>query len=213
VTDPANPGQPYGGQPGQPYGGQPAQPYGQPPAGQPGQPGHYGPPAPGQPDPGHYGPPAQQPFGAPPPGNPYGGAEFPAPNPYGAIPPPPAKKKTGRIVGIIVGAVVVVLVLCVGGIIAVNYIGKNNASNAKVGDCLEGDSMKSTTAQRVNHVKIVDCGASTANYKVVGIVKDKTETDFDTNQDICKAFPSAQFGLWQGTSGSSGDVLCLEPKS
>lgn len=212
MTDPANPGQPYGGQPGQPYGGQPAQPYGQPPAGQPGQPGHYGQPA-GTPDPGHYGPPAQQPFGAPPPGAPYGGAEVPAPNPYGAIPPAQPPKKRGKVLGIVIGAVVLLLVVCVGGIVAANFLGKDNAANAKVGDCLEGDSMNSTTAQQVNHIKIVDCGASTANYKVVGIVSNKTESEFDTNQDICKEFPSAQFGLWQGSPGSTGSVLCLEPKS
>jgi hypothetical protein len=220
VTDPANPGQPYGGQPGQPYGGQPAQPYGGQPAqpyGQPAQP--YGQPAepygqPGQP----YGQPAQpygqpaQPYGAPPPGAPVGGGfgDPTAPSPYGPPVPPPKKGGAGKVIGIIVGVVVLLIVVCVGGIFAFNAA-KKDPVNAKVGNCLEGDKMDSTTAQRVNNIKIVDCGSSTANYKVVGVVPNKTETDFDIDQEICKAYPTAQSALWQGTSGSTGSVLCLEP--
>ncbi len=205
MTDPANPGQPYGGQPGQPYGGQPAQPYG----GQPAQP--YGEPA--QP----YGQPAQpygqpgQPYGAPPPGAPMGGGYGdPNANPYGPPLPPPKKRGPGRAIGIIVGVVVLLLVVCVGGVFAYNSA-KKDPGNAKVGNCLEGDKMDSTTAQQVNNIKIVDCGSSTANYKVVGVVPNKTETDFDTDQEICKAFPTAQSALWQGNAGESGSVLCLEP--
>jgi hypothetical protein len=194
VTDPANPGQPYGGQPGQPYGGQP------------GQPGHYGPPAD---QPGHYGPPAPQ-YGGPQPGAPYGGAgEAPGPNPYAPVPPP--KKKTGRVVGIIVGAVVLLLILCVGGAVLVFNNAKHDAANAKVGNCLEGEKLDSTTAKQVNNIKIVDCNSATANYKVVGVVSGKTEAEFDANDQICKDYPTAESALWQGTQGESGSVLCLEP--
>jgi hypothetical protein len=201
VTDPANPGQPYGGQPGQPYGGQPGPP------GQPGQSGHYGPPADQS---GHYGPPAPQ-YGGPQPGGPYGGAgEAPAPNPYAPVPPPP-QKKTGRVVGIIVGAVVLLLILCVGGAVLVFNNAKHDAANAKVGNCLEGEKLDSTTAKQVNNIKIVDCNSSTANYKVVGVVPNKTEAEFDANDQICKDFPTAESALWQGTQGKSGSVLCLEP--
>ncbi len=223
MTDPANPGQPYG-QPGQPYGGQPGQPYGgqpgQPYGGQPGQP--YGQPAqpyggqPAQP----YGQPAQpygqpaepygqpgQPYGAPPGG---GFGDPTAPSPYGPPVPPPKKGGAGKVIGIVVAVVVVLIVVCGVGFYFASGAMKD-ASNAKVGNCLEGDKMDSTTAQRVNNIKIVDCGSSSANYKVVGIVPNKTETDFDVDQEICKAYPTAQSALWQGTSGSTGNVLCLEP--
>jgi hypothetical protein len=136
---------------------------------------------------------------------------MPAPNPY-PVPPPTAPKRTGRTVGIIIGVVVLLGVLCVGGLVAANVLGKNSPANAKVGDCLAGDSMNSTTAQKVNNVKIVDCTSADAKYKVVGLVGNKTETDFESDQNICQAFPTAQFGLWQGNSGEAGSVLCLEPK-
>jgi hypothetical protein len=214
VTDPASPGQPYGGQPyggqpGQPYGGQPGQPYGgqpgQPYGGQPGQP--YGG-QPGQP----YGQPGQ-PFGAPPPPGPaYGGygGEAPGPNPYGAAPPPAKKRGAGKIIGILVGVVILAIVLCVGGLLAFNGV-KKDPANAKVGNCLEGEKLDSTTAKQVNNIKVVDCSSSSANYKVIGIVPNKTETDFDTDNEICKAYPTAESALWQGTSGEPGSVLCLEP--
>jgi hypothetical protein len=209
VTDPANPGQPYGGQPygsqpGQPYGGQPAQPYGQP---QPGTP--YGG--------GGEAPAPDQPYGQPPTGGHYGSAETPAPNPYGQPPLPPPTKKggAGKVVGIIAGVVVLLLVICgvalfAGGSKFMDSV-RHDPANAKVGNCLAGDKMDSTTAQKVNNVKVVDCNSSDANYKVVGIVPNKTQSDFDTDDEICKNYPTAESALWQGATGQSGSVLCLEP--
>ncbi|MFJ6660929.1 hypothetical protein ACIQNG_31960 [Streptomyces sp. NPDC091377] len=114
-TPPQPPQNPYGGQPG-PEGHQPG-PYGQ-------QPGPYGQPAqpPQQPQPpqGPYGQAPQQgaPYGAPPPG-PQQGAAYGYPQqaqPWGVpMAPPPKKKRTGLILGI-VGGVVALGVIVVGGL-------------------------------------------------------------------------------------------------
>ncbi len=123
---------PYGG-PSWPQEPQPPSsgaPYGQPPSsGAPyGQPPSSGAPYGQQPDP-QYGPPGGAPQGPPdatqympPGGSPYGpqygaapGAPYGPPGggfPYGA-PPPPPKSRTGLIVGLVIGAVV--LLLCIGG--------------------------------------------------------------------------------------------------
>ena len=197
MTDPANPGQPYGGQP---HGGQPGQPYG----GQPGEP-YSGQPYSGQPA---YGGPTPQP------GSPYSGysGEAPAPNPYGAPVPPPVKKRSaGKIIGIVVGVLVLLIAICVGaGALLLNKA-KSDPANAKVGNCLAGETMDSTTAKPVSNIKVVDCTATDAKYKVVGVVDNKTESDFNADNNICKAYPTAESALWQGTSGKPGSVLCLQP--
>jgi len=205
VTDPANPGQPYGGQP---YGGQPGQP------GQYGQPGHYGGQQPGESygSPGAFGPPQPGPP-APQPGSPYSGysGEAPAPYPGGPVPPPAKKGGAGKIIGIIVGVVVLLIAVCVGGGAFLWNSAKTDPANAKVGNCLAGETMDSTTAKSVNNIKVVDCTATDAKYKVVGVVDNKTEAQFRIDNDICKAYPTAESALWQGTSGKAGSVLCLEP--
>jgi hypothetical protein len=127
------------------------------------------------------------------------------------VPPPAKKGGAGKVIGIVVGVVVVVIVLCIGGIFGIAALNKDNPSNAKVGDCLAGDDMDSTTAKPVSNVKIVACTASNAKYKVVGKVDDKTETDFNIDNHVCDAYPTAKSALWQGETGKKGSVLCLEP--
>ncbi|MFG2904967.1 hypothetical protein ACGF13_07865 [Kitasatospora sp. NPDC048286] len=120
--------QPYGGQPPQ-YGGQPPQ-YGQPPQ----QP--YGAPQPpyGQPQ---YGQPPQQPYGAP--QQPYG---VPPQAPYGqpGYPPPPQQPKgrSGLVIGLVVGA----LVLGGGGFAAWKFLGSSGGSDS-------GGSYKISTPQNL----------------------------------------------------------------
>jgi hypothetical protein len=80
---------------------------------------------------------------------------------------------------------------------------------AKVGDCLAGQTMDSTTAQDVSDVRIVSCTASDAKYKVVGKVPNKTEVQFNADDHICDAYPTAVSALWQGRAGGVGSVLCL----
>jgi hypothetical protein len=124
------PTQPYGtpdygqSQPGQPQYGQPQ--YGQPQYGQPeyGQP-QYGQPQYGQPE---YGQPE---YGQPQPGQPqYGQPDYGQQQGFGAPGfPPPAPPKKNRTLPIVLLSVAVVLVLCVGGIIAVVLVGKNADKN------------------------------------------------------------------------------------
>ncbi|MEV6843994.1 hypothetical protein [Actinoplanes sp. NPDC051411] len=144
-------GQPYPGQPPyqgqQPYPGQPSsgQPYPGQPSGQP----YPGQPYPGQPYPGQPNPdvptsvppgyPPTQPYGAPDYGQQpqYGQPDYGQQPQYGqpdygqqpgyAAPgfPPPAPPKKNRTLPIVLLSVAVVLVLCVGGIIAVVLVGKN----------------------------------------------------------------------------------------
>ncbi|MEK8107445.1 hypothetical protein NKG94_24070 [Micromonospora sp. M12] len=90
------------GQPQQPGGWPPPQQQGFPQQQQPGYPA----PQPGQPQPGGWPPPQQQGFPPAQPGQPYGDPNF------GAGPPPAKKSNVGKIVLI---ALAVVLVLCVGG--------------------------------------------------------------------------------------------------
>jgi hypothetical protein len=63
----------------------------------------------------------------------------------------------------------------------------------------------------VHGTKIVPCTSSDATYKVVGVVSNKTEIQFDTDDKICDAYPDAESALWQGQTGKSGSVLCLAP--
>lgn len=87
----------------------------------PQQPAGYNPPS-APPPPAFDGPPPQGPPGMPPPGPPPGPPGMPPPGPHGPQTPPPKKKKTGLIVGLIGGGLVLVLGLCVGG----GYLGWRN---------------------------------------------------------------------------------------
>ena len=195
MTDPANPGQSYGGynpynqQGGSQYGAQGGTPY-------------------------PSAPPPNNPYGGPPQGNPYApsGGEAPAPPPYGA-PTPPKRSRgvVGRLVGSIGGLVIVALLVAGGAYVYQHYFNKSDTVNAKVGDCIHSDELTSTTAKEVKNTKIVKCDDGTANYKVVGVVDGKTEIQFDADNNICQQYPDAESALWQGVSGRVGSVLCLAP--
>ena len=160
-------------QPAQPYPPQPGQPY--PPQGQP-----YPPQQPGQPYPpqGQFGAPQQQ-FGPP-------------------VPPAPAKKRAP--IRLIISLVVIVIVAVIG---IVGYLGsRDDASNAKVNDCLVGQDEKS--------LKKVDCSKH-HDWTVVGKIDNKSESDFDEN--VCSAYSTATAAYWWGKSGEKGSVLCLAPAS
>ncbi|HTJ33463.1 MAG TPA: hypothetical protein VL738_09555 [Dactylosporangium sp.] len=211
---PPSSGAPYGPPAGNPYEQQPPA-YGQPPSS--GSPYDQQPPAYGQP-PSSGGPYGQQPpaYGQPPAGNPYeqqppayGAPGAPGMPPFGA-PPPPKKSNVGKIIGII--ALVVVL-LCAGcGIFGwkkISDVFESSSANAKVGDCLAGDSISDNTADDVS-VKIVKCDAADAKYKVIGIKGSVTRTEaLKDETTVCDAYTDAKYVLWQGT-GTTGDALCLD---
>ncbi len=178
----------------------------------PGQPG-----TPGTPNPqGQFGPAGPQgqfgpagPQGQFGPAGPQGqfGAAPPPPPPPGYQPAPPKKRSKFRLI-----APLVALVVVAGVVIAAWLASRSSPANAKVGDCLKSGAITSTTAQDAGDVKIVDCGSTDAKYKVVGKVDGKTQTDFTTDNNICKPYidQGSTTALWGQASGSSkGFVLCL----
>lgn len=128
-----------------------------------------------------------------------------APVPPGDAAAPAKSSVAGGIVKRIIGAVVVFAVIGIGGI-AWNYL-SGAPETAKVGDCLSGQSAEA--------LKTVDCTDAAAEHKVVGKVEDKTEAEFDSDDElsVCSAYPTTQTGYWEGTKGGKGYVLCLEPVS
>jgi len=89
---------------------------------------------------------APQPGLVPPPG--YG------PSPYGApppgYPPPPPKSRKGLVIGLVVGAVVLVLVCCGGGFALLSANSKPSAGGARSGTAATPSSSPSPTAQAVS---------------------------------------------------------------
>lgn len=143
----------------------------------------------------------QQPYPGPPTqpqGYPAGpGAPGAGPQPgYPPAPPQQKKKFPVRIVvGLVIAAVVIVIVL---------VLRQSDPDSAKVGDCMAGSSAE--------NLKVVKCTDAKAQYKVVGKVENKSQTDFSINSaGICKAYPTAESAFWKGERGGKGYVLCLGP--
>ncbi|HSA54025.1 MAG TPA: hypothetical protein VLH10_28425 [Yinghuangia sp.] len=141
-----------------PYGGPPQQPYG-------GQPPYPGPP-PGQPGWG-----AQPPMGPPPMGPPPGQMGYMQPR---------RRKKWPWIVGGIFGLVVIL------GIIGY-FVGKDDASNAKVGDCITSEK----------EPKITDCDKSDAAFRVVGKFEDTSSTSRCETEEMASKGSVVAF-YWKG---------------
>jgi hypothetical protein len=147
------------------------------------------------------------PYGAPPTGDPYGAP--PAGGPYGAPPPPVKKSKAGKIIGIIAGIIVVLLLVC-GGISYFALRG-TSAANAKVGDCLGGDSISDSGTATSVDVKVVKCSDSGAKYEVVGRTENVSRAE-TSSQDtkVCNAFKDATSVVWVGTNEAKGTALCVK---
>jgi hypothetical protein len=168
----------------------PQQPYGGPGQPQPQQPYPGQPQQPGQPQPGYFGSGGPQPPG---PGGP--GPQQPPQYPTAA---PKKKSPVRRIVfGLVAAAVIVVIVL----------VGKQvtgDPSTASVGECMSGST--------ADNLKVVGCTEAGAEYKVVGKVDGKTQSQANINGgEICKPYPTAETIFWQGEQGGKGYVLCLAP--
>jgi len=157
---------------------------------------------------GGYPPPGAQPGGFPPPAQ-QGGFPPPqqggiAPPQAGGFPPPgpaPQPVRSGggarrRIITIVVALVVI------GGLVAVGaFLNRDAASKAKVGDCVQ--------QQGSNDLKVVKCDDSSADFKVVGRVENKTQVE--ASLSACDSFPDAESAYWEGEQGKKGLVLCLAP--
>lgn len=152
-----------------PYGGPPQQPYG-------GQPPYPGPP--------------QQPgWGQQPPMGPMGPQPYPGQMGYLQ---PRRRKKWPWIVG---GVVAVVVVLAVVGY----FVSKDDASNAKVGDCITSDERS----------KITDCDKSDAVFRVVGKFEDTSDTSrCDTPEMIAKGRVVAFYWKGGGKGRDKSAVIC-----
>jgi hypothetical protein len=151
----------------------------------------------------------EPPTGPPPPADAdLGSASVPAGDPgASAVAPPPATRKRSKIIGIVIGAVVILLAICGVGA-ALLLRSANHTTNAKVGTCLTGDSInqKGDKSQQVN-LKDVSCSNKDAKYKVVGRVEKKKETE--ATDEVCNPYPDADFIYWEGPKGKTGVVLCL----
>ncbi len=113
---------------------------------------------------------------------------------------PPKKKRRGLRIALqlVIGAVVFVLVG------AVIKFATGDPDIANVGDCMSGTS--------ADDLKVVKCTEAGAQYKIVGKVEDKTQSEFNSDSgSICKAFPTAESAFWKGEEGGKGYVLCLGP--
>ncbi|SDH00122.1 hypothetical protein SAMN05216553_114156 [Lentzea fradiae] len=192
MTTPDNPQQP--GPYGPPPGGQPQQPWGQQPYGQPDpygqqQPGQYGQ-QPGQPQPGQYG--QAQPYPADPYAQPNPYAQQGQPNPYAQVPgqmppgqmppgqfppgqpmpygPPPKKSGAGKVIGSIVGVVVLVGAFVLVRALLSGGLSSITEPSAKAGDCA---SVTGTTMSP--KYEKVSCDAPEANYFIAKSMKSTTE--------------------------------------
>lgn len=81
------------------------------------------------------------------------------------------------------------------------------ASAPEVGSCVK---VELGSGDAVNDLSEIACTDAGANFKVVGVVKNVSESTFnaDTALTTCAPFPTAAYGVWEGRS--NGYVLCLE---
>jgi hypothetical protein len=111
------------------------------------------------------------------------------------MPPQPKPKSKRRFIGLAI-LLVVVAVVGIGGWIA----SRDAAGSAKQGDCVQQTG--------ANDLKVVKCDDAKADFKVVGRVEDKNQTETDS---ACAAYKDAESSYWEGESGKKGLVLCLAP--
>jgi hypothetical protein len=133
----------------------------------------------------------------------------------GAVPPatPPRRGGPLKIILAIVGGVLALC--CIGGVIlaVVNWdsISGGDPGSSKAGDCLGGKAIDQSSDEfQEADLKVVKCSDGDAKYKVVGRVEDKTQTEAQTDENVCSAFADATSLYWQGQKGKKGVVLCLK---
>ncbi|GIJ44820.1 hypothetical protein Val02_17060 [Virgisporangium aliadipatigenens] len=145
-----------------------------------------------------YDPNAQQPFGAAP------GAPLPP------MTPPAGRGNKVKIVVAVVGALL--LLCCIGGVVVVpRLLGGDALADAKQGDCLKGEVADGTSDKfKAADLELVDCGDSAATYVVAGKVSGKTQSEAETDNNVCAAYKDADTVFWIGPEGKKGTVLCLK---
>jgi hypothetical protein len=114
------------------------------------------------------------------------------------------KKKKGGVTPFLVSILIIAMA---GGVFW--FLNREDAMNAKVGDCLGGgDSLETVAA---DDLKIIACGEANAWYKVVEKVDGKTQIAAGINPGCTNASTEATF--WFGKEGEAGSVLCLAKNS
>lgn len=134
---------------------------------------------------------------------------------------PAAAKRRGsrRTVGLVVIPVLGIVVAVAAGLVvrAVLPTPDRDLSTAEAGDCL-------TRAEDIADVRVVDCDADDAVYRVLAKTPGWTESDFDRVlrgevpvDELCggRPIPAGGEPIWYGEKTSdgsgTGDVFCLEP--
>lgn len=139
-------------------------------------------------------PSGSQSFGSAPTGSESMGSAPPAAAPAEQAPP----KKKSPLPRIILSVAILAVLGGIG-----YFLSRDDAVKAEVGQCLAG-----TTAAELDpdKLKIVDCGASDAGFKVVERIEDKTYAESNA---ACTS-EEAEFVFWSGTKETEpGTVLCL----
>ncbi|GAA0733261.1 hypothetical protein Drose_20905 [Dactylosporangium roseum] len=111
--------------------------------------------------------------------------------------PPQAAKRRSPI------GVIILVVVAVAVIAGIWYANRDQAMNAKAGDCLQQTGK--------DELKIVDCASADAQYTVLGKVggKERIESTVSVTK-VCDQWPETTATFWQGKEGEKGDVLCLK---
>jgi hypothetical protein len=83
------------------------------------------------------------------------------------------------------------------------YMGLDEPNQAEVGDCMAGKD--------VSDLHTVECTDAAAQWKVLGRLDGKTESDYNS-EDACAAYPGTAASFYQdGRRFRKGFILCLGP--
>jgi len=146
----------------------------------------------------------------------------------GMPPPPPGASRTatsrsgrGPVPALLalISALLLVLVI-IGGILVLrgsspslagdgNGSGGGEITNATVGECLAGESAEQDPEQIQDaDLRVVDCTDTAASFTVVGRIEGRSQEQAD--DEVCQPYDQAELTYWNGRSGESGTVFCLE---
>jgi hypothetical protein len=109
------------------------------------------------------------------------------------------RRRKAVLVGIGVLAVVLLAAIVVAVGSWVGHRGTDKSLQAKQGDCLSGQSD--------SDLKRTACGSPSAEWRVVGVVANKTREE--AKQQACRDWPTSEASYWESRNGKTGFVLCL----
>lgn len=122
---------------------------------------------------------------------------------------PAPRKRRGLLVGVFIGAVVIVLLAAISIVLLLRYQADPTAK-AAVGSCLASlPSVEEGQDKEATGTRIVDCSDAAATHRVEGRLNNQTEEQA-RQSDECKDFPEATFSYRAIPAGRTGYVLCLK---